>query len=861
MRFLPLLAAATALAQPPPPKPPSAEPAPDSSKRVELNLLGRTDAASGESRRNELIVFNLIDNNVLKELNVRLGTTATLVQEFRPDRNYFGVEFGNQPSAPLHVAPARRTGFHGNAHYSHMNSAFSARKFFQVGGVQPSREHDYGFTAGFLLRAGWTLQVDGSQQRQRGNENGNVLVPRADERSPLATDPAIVALVSRWLNAYPFPNRTEANGRLLNTNSRQTIDTNSGGVRLDGAMSTRDRAILQHNYTSQFVNAFQFVPGQNPNTATRSHRARATWNRAWSAATVTDISAGFDRIGSVLQPEPHSVGPMISVAGLATLGPLGNIPINRAHNQFRYAAQIKRVHGSHNVTAGALWFRRQFNGIETDTHRGFFSFANDFGRDSVTNLRLGIPTQHIIALGDVNRGFRNWDMQYYAGDSWRARAGLQVTYALRYSPVTRPYEVNHRNLVPYRCDCNNVAPQFGVAWRPHPRWGVLRAAYGLHYGEIFPTTFSQVRFSPPGSEKVVVVAPSLINPLTSLTQTGQPPKALGNIYTLDPNTRTPYAHQYNFAWEWDTASHWKLQLGYVGSRQDKLLLMWYLNRAHPVPGVPQTTATINQRRPDPEHAETRLVVNGSRGYYDAARAALVVPRWRGVVLEASYWFSKALDLGSAYTNTAYDDDSRISRSQSEYEQHRDMKGRSGFDQPHAFLVRSTWSAPALAGGSRLSRLWRDWSLSSVVLLKSGTPFTVQSGSDGPGFGNVDGNGNDRPNLTDLSVLGRTIGNPDDSLRLLPRSAFVYMRPTDEYGGNLGRATFRKGGIYNLNSSLVRSFPLAAEKKLTVRAESINLLNTPQFAEPGYELANGNFGVITNTLNDGRTFRFSLQFGW
>ncbi|MFN0167250.1 MAG: hypothetical protein ACKV22_12545 [Bryobacteraceae bacterium] len=861
MRFLPLLVAATALAQQPPPKSPPAEPPPESSKRVELNLLGRTDTSSGESRRNELIVFNLIDNNVLKELNVRLGTTATLVQEFRPERNYFGVEFGNQPSAALHVPPARRAGIHGNAHYSHMNSVFSARKFFQVGGVQPSREHDYGFTAAIPIHSGWTLQVDGSRQRQRGNENGNVLVPRADERSPLATDPATIALVSRWLNAYPLPNRTEANGRLLNTNSRQTIDTNSGGARLDGTLSPKDRAVLQHNYTSQFVNAFQFVPGQNPNTATRSHRARATWNRAWSAATVTDVTAGFDRIGSVLQPEPNSVGPMISVAGVATLGPAGNIPIDRAHNQFRYAAQVKRVHGSHHLTAGALLFRRQFNGVETDTHRGFFSFANDFGRDSITNLRLGIPSQHIIALGDVHRGFRNWDMQYYAGDSWRARAGLQVTYAVRYSPVTRPYEVNHRNAIPYGCDCNNFAPQFGVAWRPRPKWGVLRAAYGLHYGEIFPTTFTQIRFSPPGSEKFVVVAPSLINPLRNLTQTGQPPKALGNIYTLDPNLRTPYAHQYNFAWELDTASHWKLQLGYVGSRQDKLLLMWYLNRAHPVPGIPQTTATINQRRPDPDHAETRLVVNGSRGYYDAARAALVVPRWRGVVLEASYWFSKALDLGSAYSNTAYDDDSRISRSQSEYEQHNDMKGRSSFDQPHAFLVRTTWSAPAISGSSVLARLWRDWSLSSVVLLKSGTPFTVQSGSDGPGFGNVDGNGNDRPNLADPSILGRTIGSPGDSLRLLPGSAFFYMRPTDEFGGNLGRGTFRKGGIYNVNSSLVRSFAIATEKKLTFRAESINLLNTPQFAEPGFELANGNFGVITNTLNDGRTFRFLLQFGW
>lgn len=47
----------------------------------------------------------------------------------------------------------------------------------------------------------------------------------------------------------------------------------------------------------------------------------------------------------------------------------------------------------------------------------------------------------------------------------------------------------------------------------------------------------------------------------------------------------------------------------------------------------------------------------------------------------------------------------------------------------------------------------------------------------------------------------------------------------------------------MNSSLARAFTIAGEAKLTLRAESINL------------------GVITNTLNDGRTFRLGVQLGW
>jgi hypothetical protein len=125
---------------------------------------------------------------------------------------------------------------------------------------------------------------------------------------------------------------------------------------------------------------------------------------------------------------------------------------------------------------------------------------------------------------------------------------------------------------------------------------------------------------------------------------------------------------------------------------------------------------------------------------------------------------------------------------------------------------------------------------------------------------VDGNGGDRPNLLDPPVLGRALGNPDTSRARLPRSAFAYMKPADE-GGNLGRDTFRKGGIGNVNAALAREWSLGNARRLALRAESINLLNTPQFAEPGSELANANFGQITNTLNDGRAFRFQLAFTW
>jgi hypothetical protein len=148
----------------------------------------------------------------------------------------------------------------------------------------------------------------------------------------------------------------------------------------------------------------------------------------------------------------------------------------------------------------------------------------------------------------------------------------------------------------------------------------------------------------------------------------------------------------------------------------------------------------------------------------------------------------------------------------------------------------------------------------VILLKTGTPFVMYTGSDGPGFGNVDGSMGDRPQLLDPSILGRSISHPDTSRELLPRSAFGFV-PMNRASGNLGRNVFRKDGIHNVNLSVSRSWKIASESTLTFRVDSINLLNTPQFAYPGSNLSGGNFGQITNTLNDGRTFNVTMRLSF
>jgi len=353
----------------------------------------------------------------------------------------------------------------------------------------------------------------------------------------------------------------------------------------------------------------------------------------------------------------------------------------------------------------------------------------------------------------------------------------------------------------------------------------------------------------------VQAPPSLFNPLQN---TFLGPGARHTQFDIPRNLESPYSHQYTFLWEPTFRKPWSLQLGYIGARTHKLFMMWFDNRAVPVPGIPQTTATITQRRPDQRYFELRQVTNGSNAYFDAARVTVKAPAWHGISGDASYWFSKAIDTGSAYTNMAAGDEARQGYAQSQDLVAQDLKGPSAFDQSHAAVVHFQYAVPRLRlGGHLVGGIANGWQLSGVFLAKTGLPFTVITGSDGPGSGNVDGSNGDRPNLLDASVLGRSIGNPDTSQSLLPRSAFGFIAPTDARG-SLGSNTFRRGGIRNMNASLARSWTVRSDWRATLRVESINFFNTPQFADPNPDLSSPAFGKITNTLNDGRSFLFTLQ---
>ncbi|MBI5281560.1 MAG: hypothetical protein HY858_07765 [Candidatus Solibacter usitatus] len=819
---------------------------------------------NSSAQRNENVAIWLIDTNAIKEANIRVGTNPSAVREATADAQYFATEHGRPPAETLMLRPASPlTSWHGEAFWRLQNSVFNSRTFFQVGAVKPSHRNLYGGRLTGLIPKLGALTATFSQNDIRGMVNGNVLVPLESERTPLATDPATRAIVQRFLDAYPkqAPNRLDFDPRALNTNAPQRIDTVAGTLRLDVNTGKKGKLLLSQSLDRQRILAFQLVAGQNPDTEIHSANSKATWVYAPSAATQIQLGAAFARNRSALYSEPNAVGPRVRYGySIEELGPDSMFPVNRATNTFRYGAAVQHQAGGgrHSLSAGADFVRFQLNGVETNNSRGQFQFGSNFGRNSIDNLRWGAPNQYEVAIGDLNRGYRNWLVNGYFGDQWKLGPKLQIYYGVRYMVDSRPVEVHAKEIIPYQTDANNFSPRFSIAWQAGRGW-TARVMYTTTFAQIQPAAYQQIRLNPSLVTYIMVADPNLVNPLRGL-DLNDPQRRYAPTW-LSPDLATPYSHQYNAGLERKLWAASMLRVSYIGSRTFKLLNTYSMNRAEPVAGIPFTTATVNLRRPDPRYYDTKTVVNGGIAYFDAGQVAWDLPARRGLLASVSYTFSKAIDQGPDFTSTAANKDVQSFRSQWQYDSFGDKKGLSTFDSTHALLFNYSWEVPAPRNASHwLKAATSNWQISGANMWKKGTPLTLYIGSDAPGFGNVDGGGADRPNLLDPSILGKTIAHPDTATQILSRSRFAYLTP-GTMAGSMGRGNLRKSSIWNWNAAVSRQIRLPNECVAQLRAEAFNVSNTPQFDEPQRNLSSPAFGKITNTLNDGRVLQigFRLMF--
>jgi hypothetical protein len=808
----------------------------------------------GGAERNPNIQVNQIDNEARNEALERQGAEVSPVDDFSAVRDNYAAELGGVGASPRIAIGTLERVYRGEIFYSLQNSVLNARTFFQVGSVEPSRRNQYGFRFGGPLvsdKLWFTLTAE--ETRESGAVNGNVLVPLLSERTPTAEDPDVRALISRWLAAYPSesPNRPRIDPRLLNTNAVQKIRASGGAFRLDWAPTQGGRLSANYSLNDNFIDSFEFVGGQNPDQRLRPQNLNLAWQQILSERSTLRLGANYLRRKVHVFPSPGSVGTQVNFGNeIQGLGPNFTFPIRRVGNDFQYLVEGSLDAGSHQFDWGFQAVRSQLNEFQSDGARGTVQFRNNFGRSAIENFLAGAPTTFQATVGELYRRFRRTNMNLFVNDRIRLRPNLSLTLGLRYEFAGAPNETRDLTVFPFTSDANNFAPRIGLAYSG--RRFVVRAGYGISFGEIFPATFRQGRLNPPEIIRVSTKRDiDLLDPLGSIAGLGDG-SARSGLNLLDPELVAPYSHQYSLTLESELGAGWSVRTSYFGSRTWKLFRTVRENRAVPVDGIPLTTATINDRRPDQDFFSIGRTTNQARAYFDAAELLIEGRVGSRSAVRAIYTFSKALDTGSDFSNTGTGREEV--RAQVESAAVEDLKAFSRFDAPHTFVLNYSVEGPSWLGG---------WVLSGTTILRSGTPFTVQAGTDAPPFGNGDGEGRDRPSLLDATLLGRSIDDPDTSESILRRDAFDAEAPSREGRGNVARNAFRKDGTVNFNLALGRTFMISSDRtrSLLVRAEMTNGFNHPQFSSPNTNLTTPAFGQITDTENAGRIVQIHLRLNF
>ncbi len=475
-------------------------------------------------------------------------------------------------------------------------------------------------------------------------------------------------------------------------------------------------------------------------------------------------------------------------------------------------------------------------------------------------------------------------------------------------------------------DPNNFAPRIGLAFSPlRSKRLALRGGYGIYYSRVTFAYASASAQLPPMFALGVRNGASFDAPFFRVPSKDQFPTFVPGVPLAGPafdrELRTPYVHQYNLSVQYELRKDLLLEAAYVGARGRRLLRQVAINQSQLAsPQNPITNAVTGAviTTNTPGNALLRAPLQGvsitgfslnettANSSYDSIQMSLTGRISDRTQFHAAYTFAKSIDNASGagggagisgVVNTgAVNDSGPILGSQ---KNPRSNRGVSDFDRTHRFVLSYLWNLPkpAFAARSGFARraIW-NWHSSAILTAMSGLPIDVVDTGAGSFYGLANGASSlARPNL----MPGMTCKN---AMQDVPAGYFfnstVFARPFVQGGqpipssdgtatagfgpvgtdiGNVGRNCLRGPRQVNLDLALAKVFPVAESRSFEFRAESFNLFNHSNFANPisnlnalfasggkidtasGQVLNPGNLGRIISTSNNPRILQLGLKF--
>jgi hypothetical protein len=874
--------------------------------------VGNMFSVSGRRPQDNLYLLNGIEYTGASLINVTPGGSSgellgvEAVREFNVLSDTYGANYGKRTGAQVSIVTASGGNQpHGSVYEFMRNSALDARNYFDRERIPLFQRNDFGAAAGGPLRRDKLFAFANYEgYLQHLGLSDVTFVPDAAARS------ATVASVQPLLALWPQGTAELGNGIAeAFSNPPQHVRESFGTTRIDSNLSRKD--LVFGVYTVDDSDAT--TPSANPYSSIyerlREQVVSAQVQHVISPGLLNTARAGFSRAAFFFDSIVAG-----SVPGWVANAPVGAIVISGStasngasqitqagantgsnnsvvRNLFTLEDHIYWTRGRHQIEAGVWVQRMQSNDFLAQNQYGQASFS------TLAAFEQGIVSKYTIVPSPTELGWRALFSAGFFEDAWKATQRLEVRAGLRVESSNGWNEAQGRaSNYDFTNGVMNTTPTAGASvlsnnrarFLPEPRVGVacdlfgngktvLKSSFGVHRALLDTLNYRVDQTAPYNTTlSFSNTTVSKLAQLSIATATG----GLISPSNVQRDIQTPTVLAWTLKIEQEIAPLTALGVAYVGSHGYHQILSEDENTPAavicPAASCPASLAAGTIYYPattlaNPSLANSTSWVSDGVSNYNGLEVDLRHQLSHGFQLRAVYTWSKNLDDGSAWnTSVSANTPGFVSYSANP----RVDYGLAATNITPALAINGTWELPigrgrlVLAGASPLTdRLVRGWTLSSIVMVLGGFPFSPQLGY------NPTGNGDTRnPARPDL--------NPDFHGHLYPKTVTqwfnpeAFLAPAPGTFGNAGRDMLKGPGLKDADLSLAKNLTLSERLRAQFRVEYFNLFNHSNFTTPNAVVystgpapakpatvaaLSPTAGVVTATATASRQLQFALKF--
>jgi hypothetical protein len=731
----------------------------------------------------------------------------------------------------------------------------------------------------------------------------------------------ISPVATRILALIPTPSTS---GELQNfqTATVRQKDTNGGDAKVDYQITSNDRISVRYSRQDSKIfdpplygvkgGGFRDFAGTGIQNA---HNGAINYTRVWNPTLITEVRAGImfyrnnAQNADIALKTAEEIGiPGVNVSDFT--GGMSNIQINgfsnpvvgysaslpweRGETNLNFIVNTTRIIGNHTIKFGVDYRRNRDELLQNQTFnpRGRFNFTegttilavrNAAGQlttgstqsfsNSFASFLLDVPNQlgrdlPLIFPTSIQKPFFT-----YVQDKWQVNQKLTVDIGLRHElwpPQVPRVAGGYSNFIPFtnslvvagvgnnplnlgrKTYYTSFAPRFGAAYRWNDKT-VFRGGYGISWAPLADNGYA---YNFPVRENNSFQAASAFVSAGSMRQgfpafvpfrvptNGVISPAPASVFNyVKPEAREAYIQSWNLAIQRQLPGQLALEVAYVGNKGTGVTGVYNMN-----PGLVIGAGANGQ--PFNTLFGRRDAINdiyfGTNSNYHSLQAKLDRRFSNGFALTTAYTWGKGIDsIGADNGGFRY------------YINPARNRARADGDVRHVFVQSYIYELPfgkgkKFATSGPMAWIAGGWQLNGILTAQTGGPFNM---SVPGGIVNAPGNAND-PNLNGAFTATKGVGTHTTWF-----DPSVFTQPAAGTFGNIGRNAFTGPGLFNLDASLFRKFPIREKITAELRVESFNFTNTPKFNNPNGDITSPNFGRVTGAQgapNGPREFQIGLK---